>query len=140
MILDFLIHASKHVISGFLAIEVAHDEFVQRILPVGHGPVSLLREINLYSFFPCDFDVSAENLIEVVEGFGPSPILFLASIIELRESVGEEELYAIASRVQHDFGATLLAVRLGLLKTDLVLMFLLGVSSFSIVKKGSASI
>ena len=131
VLMDFLLHVSKHVISGFLAIEIAHDEFVQCILPVGRGPVSLLREINIHSFFPCDFDVSAENLIEVVKGFGPSPILFLAGSFELCESVGEEEPDDIASRVWNDFRSTLLAVCPGLLKMDLVAMFLLIVPSFS---------
>ena len=50
---------------------------------------------------------------------------------ELRESVGEEELDTIASRVRHDFEATLLAVRLGLLK-----MVLLIVPSFFYSEEG----
>ena len=137
--MDFLLHVSKYVISGFLAIEIAYGEFFQCALSVGCGPVSFLREINLHSFFPCNFDVSTENLIKAVEGFGPGSILFLAGSIELCESVGEEELDAIASRVRYDFEVTLLAVCLVFSKRTLPRCSFLSSHPFFIVKKGSAS-
>ena len=91
-------------------------------LPIGNGLVGLLGVVILDGLFPCHLDVCAENLSELVERFGSSPILFLMGNLKLCLLDGDEELNAVASRIQHDSELEFLPICLGLLETDLVLV------------------
>ena len=99
-------------------------------LPTGNSPVGFLRIVILGGLFPCHLGVSAENLSKLVKRFRSIPNLFLAGDLKLRLRDGEEELNAVSSRIQHDFGLAFLPIFLGLLEMDLALVLDLVIPQF----------